>query len=103
VKRYYIWKQQQAKMQERLWTDERGYFFCNIVTVAPEVQGNGVGKLLMGEVLAMADREGMKCYLESSREKPNVEIYSKMGFKVVGNMECEEGGDICKVSLFLLI
>jgi GNAT superfamily N-acetyltransferase len=102
AKRYWIWKEKQAKVQGGLWTDEKGYYFCNIVTVSPDAQGKGVGKLLMGTVLRRADREGVKCYLESSRERPNVEIYGRMGFKVVGEMECEEGGEVCKVSFLNL-
>src|SRR5207248_4458470 len=46
VKRYYIWKACQAKMQKEIWTDPRGYYFCNIVTVLPSAQGRGIGKKL---------------------------------------------------------
>lgn len=101
AKRYWIWKDHQAKIQKKLWADEQGYYFCNIVTVSPEAQGKGVGKKLMGEVLERADREGKACYLESSKKEPNVDIYGRMGFEVVGDMECEEGGDVCKVLLIM--
>jgi GNAT superfamily N-acetyltransferase len=57
----------------------------------PEAQGKGVGRALMEEVLAMADREGVECYLESSRRVPNVEIYEKFGFELAKEMECRDG------------
>ncbi len=97
VKRYYIWKSKQAILQRELWTDPRGYYFCNIVTVLPEVQGRGVGKLLFREVTDKADREGMRCYLESSRDEPNIKIYERMGFRFCKELECVDDGVGCKV------
>jgi GNAT superfamily N-acetyltransferase len=89
--RYWIWKARQAEAQAELWTSEKGYYFCNIVTVLPEAQGRGVGRALMEEVLGMADWEGVECYLESSRREPNVAIYEKFGFELVKDMECRDG------------
>lgn len=93
VKRYYIWKAAQAKAQEELWNDPKGYYFCNIVTVLPETQGKGVGKILFKHVTDIADREGQKCYLESSRAEPNMAIYEKMGFTLTKEMVCDDDGD----------
>lgn len=59
----------------------------------------GVGKKLMEQVMDMADQLGMPCYLESSKGYPNVAIYEKMGFKVAKEIECVDGGDICKVRM----
>lgn len=97
VRRYWIWKTKQAIAQKELWTDEAGYYFCNIVTVLPECQGQGVGRRLFAEVTDRADREGRCCYLESSREVPNTEIYERLGFRKVKEMECEDGGSVCKL------
>ena len=97
VKRYYIWKAKQAEAQGALWTDEKGYYFCNIVTVLPEAQGKGVGKLLFERVTAVADREGRKCYLESSRAEPNMAIYERMGFKLAKEMVCDDEGTAIKL------
>ncbi|KAL4917544.1 hypothetical protein BDW62DRAFT_201575 [Aspergillus aurantiobrunneus] len=80
VRRYYIWKDRQAEAQKSIWDDERGYYFCNIVAVRPDAQGRGVGKMLFEEVMRVADQEGMRCYLESSRNEPNVGIYERLGF-----------------------
>lgn len=93
TKRYYIWKAAQASAQSELWTDEQGYYFCNIVTVLPEAQGKGIGKLLFRHVTDQADREGRKCYLESSRAEPNMAIYERMGFQLVKEMVCDDDGD----------
>lgn len=101
VARYRVWKREQAKAQAEIWDDPNGYYFCNIVVVLPGVQGKGIGKKLFEVVTDMADREGRRCYLESSRDVPNIAIYEKMGFKLVKKMICEEGGDKC--DLFCMI
>lgn len=91
--RYYIWKAAQAEAQKEIWTDEKGYYFCNIVTVLPEAQGKGVGRMLFRHVTDVADREGRRCYLESSRAEPNMKIYERMGFRLVKEMRCEDGAE----------
>ena len=96
TKRYWIWKHEQAIAQSEIWTDPQGYYFCNMVTVRPGIQGKGIGRQLFEIVTKdMADKEGRKCYLESSKEKPNIAIYEKMGFQLARKMICEEGGDVC--------
>jgi len=101
VKRYYIWKKNQAMLQKEIWTDPEGYYFCNIVTVLPGLQGKGIGKMLFQKVMDMADKEGRKCYLESSRDEPNTKIYERMGFRMVKEMDCDDDGVACK--LFCMI
>ena len=95
--RYWIWKQNQQDAQAQIWDDPRGYYFCNMVAVSPEAQGKGIGGLLFKKVLKMADEEGIKCYLESSRNVPNVQIYERMGFEMSREMECRDGDDVCMV------
>lgn len=97
VKRYWIWKAAQAQVQKEIWTDPKGYYFCNIVTVLPEAQGRGIGKLLFQDVTAVADEEGRKCYLESSRAEPNMAIYERMGFTLSKEMVCDDEGDAIKL------
>ena len=102
--RYWIWKREQATAQKEIWTDEDGYYFCNIVTVLPQCQGKGIGRLLFEVVTTVADEEGRSCYLESSRDEPNVKIYKKMGFEMSRKMVCvaEDGtGDDC--DLFCMV
>jgi hypothetical protein len=95
--RYYIWKQRQAEAQANIWTDAQGYYFLNIMVVSPTQQGKGIGKKLARAVTKMADAEGRRCYLESSRSEPNMKIYEAMGFHFVKQMDCDDGGDICKL------
>ncbi|KAM3083667.1 hypothetical protein ACMFMG_002216 [Clarireedia jacksonii] len=95
VKRYYIWKDRQAEAQSEIWTDPLGYYFLNIMVVHPDAQGKGIGKLLAKEITAIADREGKQCYLESSRDVPNMKIYEAMGFHFVKKMVCDDEGETC--------
>lgn len=69
-----------------------------MVGVSALARGMGVGKRLMESVMEKADGEGVPCYLESSKGYANVTIYEKMGFNLVKEIECVEGGDVCKVS-----
>jgi GNAT superfamily N-acetyltransferase len=104
TQRYWIWKARQAEAQKELWTSRKGYYFCNIVTVLPESQGQGVGRKLMEEVLRTADEEGVGCYLESSRKVPNVPIYEKFGFELAREMECKDGdGEKDAVKLYCML
>ena len=95
--RYWIWKDRQQEAQASIWDDPRGYYFCNIVAVSPRAQGQGVGRMLFEAVTKEADRDGMKCYLESSKKEPNVKIYEKMGFEMKKEMVCRDGDDVCMV------
>lgn len=102
--RYWVWKREQAKCQAELWQDKAGYYFVNIVTVAAEAQGQGVGRRLFEIVMDKADQEGRTCYLESSRWEPNVKIYEKLGFEVSKKMRCvadSSGGE--GVDLFCMM
>lgn len=96
-RRYWIWKERQNEAQTAIWDDPRGYYFCNIVAISPDQQGKGIGRLLFKAVTDIADQEGAKCYLESSRNEPNVQIYEKMGFELQREMECRDGDAVCMV------
>jgi len=95
TRRYWIWKARQQEAQQQIWDDPKGYYFCNIVAVRPDAQGKGIGRTLFEHVTKLADEEGIKCYLESSKNSPNVEIYNKMGFEMVKIMECKDEDDAC--------
>ncbi|KAL4804434.1 acyl-CoA N-acyltransferase [Aspergillus unguis] len=97
--RYRRWKELQRKTHSRIWTDERGYYFCNVIAVRSEMRGHGLGRRLVEAVTEKADDEGMPCYLESSKGMPNLAIYQKLGFEVVRDIECLHGKDACTVSL----
>ena len=53
--------------------------------------------MLFEAVTKRADEEGRRCYLESSKNVPNVAIYQRMGFEMALEMECRDGGDACMV------
>jgi GNAT superfamily N-acetyltransferase len=95
--RYYIWKDRQHDAHSAVWTDPRGYYFLNIMVVLPEAQGRGIGKKLVTVVTDRADAEDMPCYLESSRDKPNMQIYERMGFRFAKQMDCDDDGQVCKL------
>lgn len=67
------------------------------MTVLPSAQGKGIGRALFEKVTKLADEEGRKCYLESSRDEPNTIIYEHLGFRKVKTMICEDKGEICKI------
>lgn len=90
-------KARQAEAQSEIWADPEGYYFLNIMVVLPGQQGKGIGKALAQEVTKLADKEGRKCYLESSRDVPNIKIYESMGFHFVKGMDCDDDGEICKL------
>ncbi|PLB54766.1 acetyltransferase, GNAT family [Aspergillus steynii IBT 23096] len=97
LSRYRLWKAMQEKTHEKVWTDPRGYYFCNVLAVSAQMRGMGVGKKLVQVVTDRADREGVKCYLESSKGVPNLVIYEKLGFGLVKEIECVDGVDKCKL------
>lgn len=95
VKRYYIWKKAQDDVHSEVWKDPRGYYFLNIMVVLPEYQGHGIGRRLVTAVTDQADAEGMPCYLEASRDVPNIQIYERLGFQFVKKLVCDDDGEKC--------
>lgn len=65
------------------------------MVVLPGQQGKGIGKALAKEVTKLADKEGKRCYLESSRDVPNIKIYESFGFHFVKQMDCDDDGVVC--------
>ncbi|KAF6831380.1 hypothetical protein CPLU01_06799 [Colletotrichum plurivorum] len=64
------------------------------------VKGKGIGAEMMRAVTETADREGMRCYLESSREVPNVAIYGRWGFRMRTKMVLDDDGE--RIELFTM-
>jgi ribosomal protein S18 acetylase RimI-like enzyme len=59
---------------------EPHYYFPHI-GVAPDAQGRGLGRALMGPTLERCDREGLAAYLEASSER-SATLYERLGFRV---------------------
>jgi ribosomal protein S18 acetylase RimI-like enzyme len=58
------------------------HWYLELLGVAPESQGQGIGSILLAPVLERADAAGLPCYLETERER-NVAFYRKQGFEVL--------------------
>jgi len=74
----------QARVPEPHW-------YLIAVGVDPELQGQGVGSAIVGEGLALADRESKPCYLETS-EGRNLAFYERLGFVVLEEATLGKGG-----------
>jgi ribosomal protein S18 acetylase RimI-like enzyme len=55
------------------------------IGVAPERQGQGLGRGLMALTLERCDQEGLPAYLEASSER-NTALYERLGFEVIREM-----------------
>ena len=58
------------------------YTYLQIIGVAREFQGQGLGGTLIRAVVEEAEREGRTLYLETETER-NVAMYERFGFKVI--------------------
>ena len=60
---------------------ESPHWYLKLLGVAPQSQGQGIGKALLLPVLRRADAEGLPCYLETFTER-NIPFYESSGFQV---------------------
>ena len=56
------------------------HYYLEVLGVHPAAQGQGLGRLLVDEMVAIGDREGVPLYLENSKEK-NLAFYGRHGFQ----------------------
>jgi ribosomal protein S18 acetylase RimI-like enzyme len=59
----------------------RPHWYLEVLGIAPDAQGVGLGRRLLEPGLARADRAGLPCYLETARYD-NVAFYERFGFHV---------------------
>ena len=57
------------------------HWYLGVLGTSPDHQGSGIGSTLLQPVLAHCDREGLPCYLESSKDS-NIAFYARHGFVV---------------------
>jgi GNAT superfamily N-acetyltransferase len=67
------------------------HWYLDLIAVAPERQGQGVGSALIRFGLELAARDGVCAFLETSRRR-NVDVYEHLGFRVVQTDELPDGG-----------
>jgi GNAT superfamily N-acetyltransferase len=60
---------------------ESPHWYLELLGVAPQRQGQGIGKALLLPLLQRADAEGLPCYLETFTER-NIPFYESNGFQV---------------------
>ncbi len=67
------------------------HWYLATLGVVPARQGRGIGSALIQPVLARADAEGLRCYVETEKER-NVRFYRRHGFEVVVESDVPNGG-----------
>jgi ribosomal protein S18 acetylase RimI-like enzyme len=66
------------------------HWYLMILGVDPPHQGRGVGGTLIRPILARADAEGVRCYLETAKER-NLAFYRRHGFEVAAEDDVPDG------------
>jgi GNAT superfamily N-acetyltransferase len=66
------------------------HHYLAVLGTDPTAQGKGIGSALVCHVTEQADREGLPCYLESSKEQ-NVPFYARHGFEVTSELSLHNG------------
>ncbi|MET8133506.1 GNAT family N-acetyltransferase [Streptomyces sp. NPDC005251] len=61
----------------------RAHAYLWMIGVAPERQGEGLGRALIESVLDRCDREGLAAYLEASNARSRA-LYERLGFVLTG-------------------
>ncbi|HUX05178.1 MAG TPA: GNAT family N-acetyltransferase [Acidimicrobiales bacterium] len=69
----------------RVHPKEPHWYLCALAS-DPSLQRSGAGTLLMHEGLALADREGVGCYLETQKPE-NLAYYRRFGFELDRTLE----------------
>jgi len=78
-------------------------YFLNILAVHPQYQRRGLGSQLIEPVLALADAEGRRTYIEAS--KKGVRLYERYGWVRVGAVVMDPrpfGGESLEETVLLL-
>jgi len=79
-----------ASMQEwitKLSPSSVKHMVLMAIVVHPAVQGQGVGKELIGWGTGIADQEGVYCWVHAS--EAGAWVFGKMGFEEVGRLELD--------------
>ncbi len=66
------------------------HWYLATLGTEPALQGRGIGSALLAPVLARCDSDGVRAYLESSKEH-NIAFYRRHGFEVTNELRTEGG------------
>ena len=61
------------------------HWYVMVVGIAPEAQGNGLGRALLQPMIDRADAAGQPCYLETANPE-NIAFYERLGFDRVAEI-----------------
>ena len=67
------------------------FWYLHYVGVRPDHQGKGHGGRIIRAQTAMADREGLPCWLETATRE-NVPLYERLGFVIQAEWDVPGGG-----------
>lgn len=62
------------------------HWYLPLIGIDPQHQGKGLGGALLDHALALADRDGVPAYLESSNPR-NIDLYERHGFERLGRIQ----------------
>ncbi|MCX6460985.1 MAG: GNAT family N-acetyltransferase [Actinobacteria bacterium] len=66
------------------------YWYLGVLATRPECQGKGQARAVTSPVLAVADRDGINCCLETSKPS-NKALYARLGFEPTADVTIEGG------------
>ena len=66
------------------------HWYLQTIGTEPAMQGKGFASLILRQQLAVADAQGVPCYLESSKDT-NLPVYRSFGFEVTGEIRIPNG------------
>ncbi|HEU4758884.1 MAG TPA: GNAT family N-acetyltransferase [Dehalococcoidia bacterium] len=81
---------QALRLVERLHVKEP-HWYVHALGVHPNQQGKGLGRALLDPALALADRDRLPTYLETSNPR-NLTFYGHFGFEMVEEVRTPGGG-----------
>jgi GNAT superfamily N-acetyltransferase len=61
------------------------HYYVRDIGVHPDMQGRGLGSVLLHPTLDRCDREGLPAYLEASSER-SAALYERLGFQLIGEL-----------------
>ena len=89
AKRFNLFNSVAGEAHHRLMPGPHWYLF--VIGVEPDLQGHGIGALMVRHMLVRADREELPVFLQA----PNpavIPFYQRLGFHVAGEVELPDGG-----------